>query len=301
MFPGAFLFFILGLFVGSFLNVVVFRYGSRSFLSGRSQCGSCGKTLCWFEIIPLISFFLQRGRCRGCKSKISWQYPLVEFLTGLVFVAVFWKYSFDFSFLFTNYYLLITDLLIWSLLIVLSVYDINHKILPNGLIIIFLFLSLLRFSSCFLSSVPCSMFHVSSFWDFLGGPLLAVPFALLWFFSRGKAMGLGDAKLLLGFSWFVGFANGLSAIILGFWIGASVALVALCLKAFVSARVPPTTFSEKWWGVVSTHFYSLKSAVKNLTMKSELPLAPFLVSGLFIVYVFEIDVTGLSLIMNLGT
>src|SRR3989344_5512160 len=87
--------FLFGLCVGSFLNVVAIRYGTeRSIITARSACPHCGKTLSWFELVPLLSFILQKGRCRNCKTKISFQYPLIEFLTAVVFVIIFWKADF---------------------------------------------------------------------------------------------------------------------------------------------------------------------------------------------------------------
>ncbi len=274
-FPLLLLFFVLGAIVGSFLNVAVFRHGVRA-LSGRSLCFSCGKTLRSFELVPIVSFFAQGRRCRSCKSRLSWQYPLVELLTGLVFALVFHKHlSFDLSGLSTNYYLLAIDLLLWSLLIALSVYDLRHKIIPNLFVYGFLLLSFLSFLT------KSSQLQAISSLDFFGGLLLASPFALLWFLSRGRAIGLGDAKLMLGFPWFVGFAKAVSAVVVGFWLGAAVALVLLLLKA-VSASLP-RGFSP-----------NLNATLKGLTMKTELPLAPFLVLGLFIVYLTGIDVTGLG-------
>jgi len=281
MFSGFLFFFILGAIVGSFINVVVFRYGSRSLVSNRSMCGSCGKTLGAFELIPLASFIFQRGRCLGCKSRISWQYLLVELLTALVFTSVFYKYfSTSGPFLLTTYYLLLTDLLIWSLLIALSLYDLRHKIIPDAFVYGFAALALL--SLLLKWQFLGGAFPLS---DLLGGPLLALPFALLWFFSHGRAIGLGDAKLVLGFPWLVGIFLGLSGVFIGIWIGASVALFMILLKAIttVTAR---TTFS------------GLRRRLKDLTMRSELPLAPFLVLGLLIVYLTGIDVTGLPILIS---
>ncbi len=270
--------FIFGTLIGSFLNVVVLRYGSLRLSSTRSMCFSCGKTLHWYELVPVLSFFVQRGRCRGCRGKISWQYPLVELLTGCVFAVVFWKYLpllslFSYSVILS----LVIQLSIWALLIAIAVYDLRHKIIPDALVYTSALLSFL-----YLLLTPNSQLTTL---NFFGGPLLALPFAALWLFSRGRAMGLGDAKLILFFPWFVGFVHALSAVLIGFWLGAAVALALLLLKGIAAAA--PASLCP-----------TLKSKLRRLTMKSELPLAPFLILGLLIVYLFSIDVTGLSLLLQ---
>ena len=169
------------------------------------------------------------------------------------------------------------QLSVFSLLIAITVYDLRHKIIPNGLVYSAALLSLLHL---FLTS----NFKLSTF-NFFIGPLLALPFAAIWFFSRGRAMGLGDAKLILFFPWLLGLAGGLSAVLLGFWIGASLSIAGILLKAVVSSA-PRRVFPE------------LKGKLKDLTMKTELPLAPFLILGLFIVYLFGIDVTGIGMLLE---
>ncbi|MDO8429924.1 MAG: prepilin peptidase [bacterium] len=91
--------FIFGLTFGSFLNVVSFRYSPEkslfSFrnLLGRSHCPQCGKTLNWYELVPVFSFLIQKGKCRSCGEKISWQYPLVELASGFIFLLPLYFYS----------------------------------------------------------------------------------------------------------------------------------------------------------------------------------------------------------------
>ncbi len=276
-----FSFFALGAIVGSFLNVVTLRYGASTF-RGRSRCLSCGKPLRWFELLPIASFLIQGGRCRGCRSRFSIQYPLVECATGLVFAAIAWKESsliFSSPSLLTTNYLLLTFFL-WSLLVALSIYDFKHKILPDGLMYGALaaacLLFLLRF---FVGAVP------HPWLDGLGGLFFAAPFALLWRLTRGRAMGLGDAKLVLLFPWAVGFARGLSALIIGFWIGAGLAVLLLLAKT--AMRIVPGGMNG-----------ALGRRLARLGLKTELPLGPFLVLGLFLVYLFGWDVTGLSLLLQ---
>ena len=276
------IFFLLGMIIGGFLNVVVLRYGTKK-KNGRSMCFSCGKTLRWFELVPMLSFLVQGGRCRGCKSQISWQYISVELLTGLVFALVFWKNSFLLVSGYSVIQLLVIgcEFLLWSLLIALSVYDIKHKIIPEALV----------YSACFVSLLVLLLSYRETYnlqlttYNFFSGFFFAIPFALLWFFSRGQAMGLGDAKLMLLFPWLLGLAKGLSALIIGFWIGAAVGLSALLLKMFV-VHMPRSLYPN------------LRSKLRRVTMKSELPFGPFLVLGLFLVYLFGWDVTGLSLLLQ---
>lgn len=268
------LFFVFGTIIGSFLNVVVLRYGTKK-SSSRSFCFSCGKKLHWFELIPLVSFCLQGRRCRGCRALISWQYALVEITTGLAFTLIFWKHSSSLSLFSYSYVLLVIQLTLWSELIALSVYDIRHKIIPDGLVYSAALISLLLFCISYF------LFHISYLRDLLAGPLFAAPFAALWFFSRGRAIGLGDAKLVILFPWLLGFPRGLSALIVGFWIGAAVSLFALLLKA-VSTALPAACCP------------TLRAKLRHLGLKTELPLGPFLVLGLFLVYLFGWDVTGLS-------
>ncbi len=217
--------FILGAIIGSFLNVIIARYNTgESVGRGRSKCFSCGQTLAWYELIPIVSFLAQRGKCRNCGSKISIQYPIIEIITGSVFTLVWyviaWKLSFQ-----AGGETAIHAVYFWtifSLLIVIAVYDIYHQIIPNGLVYAFIALSFLML---FIS-------QRSFLWDFLGGFVFFLFFASFWFFSGGKWMGLGDAKLALGIGWFLGFWLGLASIIFSFWLGAIVGLIFIFSKKF---------------------------------------------------------------------
>ncbi|MDP3996834.1 MAG: prepilin peptidase [bacterium] len=289
-FISLFFVFALGAVIGSFLNVVVLRYNTGKISDGRSMCFSCGKTLAWSELVPILSFFLQKGKCASCNSKISWQYPAVEFLTGIVFIFVFAQ-EFSGSFSFFDVLNLLASLAIWSLLIAIVVYDMRHKIIPDGLVWSFVGLSFFQGLFLFLSAngwsfsevwnLPAS--HFSFFETFIGGefstwllsgPVLATPFALIWLASGGRWMGLGDAKIALGLGFYLGLWPAFSAILLAFWIGAiwGIAVVSL--------------------GRIS-EFYALSYGDKHHTMKSEIPFAPFLIIGMFLVYIWGIDITVL--------
>lgn len=257
--------FVLGTIIGSFLNVVAFRYNTGMTLGGRSQCFSCSRTLQWFELVPVVSFVALRGKCVDCESKISWQYPLVEVFTGALFLGVFFK----FSFLELGIELLVSllfSLVITSILMVIMVYDMRHKIIPDGLVYAFIILSLLKLVG--ETGIP-AIFEAPHVLDLLAGPLLYMPFFLLWFFSKGTWMGLGDAKLALGIGWMLGFSGGISAVTLAFWMGALFSIASLLMQKFAITQ-------------------------GSLSMKTELPFAPFLILGLLAVYFWNIDVLGLE-------
>ncbi len=263
--------FILGVCIGSFLNVVIYRYNTGFTLNGRSKCFSCGRTLVWYDLIPIFSFVAFRGRCRTCKSRISWQYPFVELLTACLFASIYLLDGVSFFF--------ILDCIIWSILVVITVYDLRHKIIPDGLVVAFILSSFVRL----LLSFPLSqIFQTPHILDVLAGPLFFIPFFLLWFLSRGSWMGLGDGKLAIGMGALVGFTSGLSAVVLGFWVGA---LFSICLLAFQ-------------WVINNTRLGKHKIALyfkgNSLTMKSEIPFAPFLIIGLAIVFFFKLDVLMLG-------
>ena len=210
--------FILGTVIGSFLNVLALRYNTGMGVQGRSKCMSCAKTLTWVELVPILSFAFQRGACKGCRAKISWQYPLVEFFSGALFVIIFLMYP---PFGVVSSIVTTFQLFILCLLMVITVYDIKHKIIPDGLVYIFIAAT---FVLMFLGN-DAHPFVVPSLMRLLAGPVLALPFALLWFVSRGEWMGLGDAKLIVGIGWMLGLSYGLTALALAFWIGALASIV----------------------------------------------------------------------------
>jgi leader peptidase (prepilin peptidase)/N-methyltransferase len=257
-------FFIFGLIIGSFLNVVIYRFNTGKTLGGRSSCMSCQNKIYWYDLVPLFSFLVLKGRCRSCRGKISIQYPVVEFITGLIFVGLFLKYKYVF---FTSSLLFSVDyayyITIFCLLLVIAVYDLKHKIIPDTLSIVF---SILAFVGMFFfSALGGSAFggnyifhpHIPSILEFLSGVFIALPFAFFWLVSRGAWMGFGDVKLALGLGFLLGLGKGLSAIVFAFWSGAIVGIFLL--------------------------FFS-----RSYKMKSEIPFAPFLVLGAFLAYLLEV-------------
>ena len=256
------LFFIFGTLIGSFLNVVILRHNTGKSISVRSRCQSCGIALRPHNLIPILSFLFQRGSCNACKSTISIQYPLVEFLTGTLFLLVFFTY--------TSVLEILLSLFVVSLLMIIMVYDFRHGIIPN--IFVYLFIGA-SFFSLFFNSNTFS-YATPSLEALLAGPLLALPIWLLWQVSGGRWIGLGDAKLFLGVGWLLGIVSGITVFVLSFWIGAFVGLFLIVVTRIIRIK-------------------KLNLGVKELTIKAEIPFAPFIIVSFFVVYFFEFNIISL--------
>lgn len=114
-----------GLVIGSFLNVVIYRFHTGRSLNDRSHCLSCGRTLNWYELFPVFSYLFLRGRCRSCRSFIPYRYALVEALTAGLFLLAYLKTL--------DLFLLLGLLVFLSLLVIVAVYDMYHQIIPDEL------------------------------------------------------------------------------------------------------------------------------------------------------------------------
>ena len=264
-------FFLLGTVIGSFLNVIILRYEAGKRPLGRSVCPHCDKRLLWYELIPVLSYLLQKGKCRTCGAHLSIQYPLVEFLTGLLFSFIFLHVAA--SPLTTNHFSLTTlvelvlHLVIWSTLIVITVYDLRTKLIPDTFSATFAFFAVLVLIINHFTLTTNHFSLTPALWiNLAAGPLLFLPFFLLWYISDGRWLGIGDGKLALGIGWFLGLSHGGSAIMVSFWIGAIVSLLLIALQRAVRRHHPLST----------TH--------STLTLKSEIPFGPFLVLGTLATY-----------------
>jgi len=204
---------ILGLIIGSFLNVVICRLETKeSIFFTRSKCPKCGAVLKWYDLIPVISFLIQKGKCSYCGKKISWQYPVVEIVTGLLFVFVILiDPSLTFRMIF---YLIIT-----CFLIIIFVYDLRHYIIPDKIVFPAIIISLIYR----LDSISEIGYYL------LSGFIPAVFFLSLIFISKGKWMGLGDVKLAFLMGLILGWPGILIALLLSFFSGA---VIGICLILF---------------------------------------------------------------------
>jgi leader peptidase (prepilin peptidase)/N-methyltransferase len=177
--------FIFGLVIGSFLNVCIYRLPlGNSILYPASSCPRCGSKIRFYDNVPLVSYILLRGKCRFCRHPISFRYPVVEFLSGLVSVALFLRYGPSFAYLFLFAFT--------ASLITMTFIDLQHQILPDVITIPGIVTGF--FVSFFSWSEPS---WSDSLFGILGGGVIFYLVAILFKLLRGKeGLGAGDIKLL---------------------------------------------------------------------------------------------------------
>ncbi len=253
-----------GVIIGSFLNVYIYRFHTGKSLSGHSHCLSCGGRLRWFELFPLFSYLVLKGRCRQCGCKIPSRYFLVELATGILFsltiiltldvalIAVWW--------------------FIFSVLVVITVYDLYHFIIPDFLTGVLTGAVVLMGAYKYFSGTLSTEILIGQVATAVGG---ASFFFLLWLLSQGRWLGFGDVKLAFPLGLLVGPAYVFSFIVLAFWIGA---IISLSLIA---------------WAKVSRGKERLHLSGKALTMKSAVPFAPFLVASSLVIIFTHFNVLEL--------
>ena len=196
--------FIFGLLIGSFMEVVRTRGSWRKALSGRSICINCNKNLYWYELIPFFSYIILKGRCGYCKLKIPSLIFFSEVCMGVLFLL---------SFIFADSYLTFLVFIGSSIfLLPIVIQDIEDFEVPEHLSISFTIFSFLLAFYIFYST--------GNIFPFVYGVSLAAPFFFIWFFSGGKAMGLGDAKVALPMGFLLmSFMDVIFVFFGTFWIG----------------------------------------------------------------------------------
>jgi len=209
---------LLGLILGSFLNVVVYRLPEgRSLIRPGSSCPSCGKPIRFYDNIPLVSYLLLKGRCRQCGSPISWRYPFVEGLTALLSVALFLKYGLSVSF--------IAYVVLAMFLIPISFIDLEKGLVLNRLTI----------PGFILGTFLVLVLQVENWRDVLLGA--SVGGGVVWFVGcvgkilfRKESLGMGDVKLLVMIGAYVGFPDVLICLFFGVVAAAIFILGGMVLK-----------------------------------------------------------------------
>ncbi len=267
--------FITGLVVGSFLNVVILRGARGEGLGGRSRCDKCAKALGWKELIPIVSFLFQKGRCRGCGAALLWQYPLVETATALAYAVAIWRLAPYLSFDLKSVFLIMGALVAVSAGVVIIVSDLRFQIIPNGAVGTLLALGVaatvlgrgIRIRHPVPGADLPAVMGQAIVADVAAAAVLAGTLFLLWFFSRGRWMGLGDPKLIFATSLLIGFPQSLAAFLFSFWLG----------------------------GIAG----GLLLAAGRKGLKSRIPLGPFIIAGTLLAYFLSdyfFTLTGFSLL-----
>jgi leader peptidase (prepilin peptidase) / N-methyltransferase len=270
--------FLFGAALGSFVAVIVSRYNTGlPFLKRRSFCFSCNTQLQKKDLFPIFSFLFLGGRCRYCDSRVPKENLVIEIVMGILSVLAALKsgfFIFDFSLPLAGGYLLL--LFIFAAILAISIYDLKHFIIPDSFLISFFVLSF--FYNLYFIIINSLSFS-AVIYNFAAGAILAVPFLLIFIISKGTWFGLGDVKYIFVLGIFLGFVQGLPAVILAFWIGAVFSVLAILVK-----KLKPQI--------------SLPLFKNNLTIKSEIPFGPFISAGIIISFYFNADLLQIQTLFN---
>jgi len=270
--------FLLGLVIGSFLNVCILRIpADKSIVLPASSCPKCGKAIAPYDNIPVLSWLFLGGKCRNCKTKISAMYPAVELLTGLLFLACYFVFG------------LTVDALKWAvfaaLLVVLTVTDLRERILPDEVNFFGLGAGLLF--SFFTKSLDGTALWLANRWFDFPPPQMALSFAdavlgavagsgLLWLVAEGyfrirgrEGMGLGDVKMMAAVGAFLGLKRTLLTVLMGSLLGSVIGILLIAVsKKGRDYELPFGTFLGAgallvvFYGTPALHWYESMLAVK---------------------------------------
>ncbi len=261
---------VFGLIVGSFLNVVILRRNKKT-LDGRSECPDCHHQLSWYELIPIVSFLVQQGKCRHCKKNISFQYIIIEAITAVLFYL-------------SGIYLLnniivpvhpilsiiavISFLSIISFGIIIAAHDAKTRLVPLPW-----FLGLLGSTVIFLINYYVLIgFYLPSLLPHLIGIIIAAPFLFLWLISHGKWMGFADIEIIGWMGLYLGVLSGISAVLSAFYMGALFALLYIAVKllsgfsynSLRNVKIPFAPFLLISWFITVIFSWNLFSLVASL-------------------------------------
>ena len=250
--------FVMGAAIGSFLNVLIDRLPNEESINGRSRCDYCKKQLPWSVNIPVISYFLLHGRTRCCHKSLSFQYPLIELITGLMFVGVWMIFPMqsskilNFKFLILNEFQILTlekiaVLGLFSTLLVIFVADLKYHIIPDSMQILLLVFSVILSVG---TGRDLSLLNI-----LVSGAIIMSPILFLFLITLGRGMGFGDVKFAFTMGVLLGTVGGIIALYIAFVTGAVVGVFLMLMK--------------------------------KRGMKSKIAFGPFLVIGLVTVLLFQ--------------
>lgn len=278
--------FVLGLAIGSFINALTYRIENEMPISrGRSLCTKCKHQLAWYDNVPVLSYLLLRGKCRYCKRPISMQYPVVELIVGVTFVA------FAVKALGPQVFVIPADAGIWATrlldipgvtavllvslffvafcLILVALYDQRTTYVLSGYVYAGIGATLIYLLTTYTGTWEVGKVGMFLLPNVIAALVAMLPFAILYIASRGKWMGAGDIEI---------------AALLGLLLGWPHFLVALYF-AFIVGSI---------WGLAKIYL------LKNAGLKSEMPFAPFLIAGTIFAFIFSEQLINLYVKIFLG-
>lgn len=260
--------FLFGVIIGSFLNVCILRIPQKeTIVSERSHCMTCGHTLAWYDLFPLFSWLFLGGKCRYCKAKISKQYPIVEFTNGVMAVLCFLLGDFSITRMIDGsmgsgdvaYALAVSIIsaLLCSALIVVSVIDWRTFEIPIGTNIFILVLGIVRLV------LELIIFGTDGNWleYVIGFFVVSIPLAIIYYASKGRAIGGGDVKLMATAGLFLGWKLALVALITGCLYGSIIHIIRmkvsgegkqLAMGPYLSAGI----VTALWFGKYIVEWYA---------------------------------------------
>lgn len=217
----------LGLATGSFLNVVIYRLHVKgNFLKGRSYCPRCKHPLGLLDLFPILSFIFLKGKCRYCQKPISWQYPLVEAMTAIIYLLLYLKFSLGPEFF--------VYLVYSAILIIIFVYDFRYYLILDKVTLPAIVLAFL--GSLFILKNPLA----SLVWASLAGGAF---FLVQLIISKGKWIGGGDIRMAVLMGAMLGYRGLIMALILAYFVGALVGIfLVLFKKKKWGSEIPFGTF-----------------------------------------------------------
>jgi leader peptidase (prepilin peptidase) / N-methyltransferase len=200
----------VGLILGSFLSVLIERWHTQAgIIGGRSQCAACGHVLAWYDLFPLISWMVLRGRCRYCRIRISPRYPAMELVMAIALGVYTWQFGIPSLWMLSN-------LVILFGLVSLFFFDLRWRILPDVFTLGLSAIALARMiglrSDLLVSAIATGVF-------------LAAGFGVLYLISHGRWLGFGDVKMGLMIGLLFGFPAAVGVTLIAIWAGALVGVV----------------------------------------------------------------------------
>jgi len=209
---------LIGLIVGSFLNVCIHRLPKdESIIRPASRCSLCGVPIRWYENVPLLSFLLLRGRCRGCGGRIAWRYPFVEALTGSLFLLTVFRFGIGVRSIFVLIFL--------CALVVVACIDLDHEIIPHAVTLPGILLGLV---GSLITRDPSPIEAAAGALVGAGLVYLVAVYAEVAF--KRESMGGGDVNLLAMIGAFLGWRQALLSFLLAVVTGAGLSLILIALR-----------------------------------------------------------------------